>query len=139
MDCSNFGMSKAADLQVYFGIRRGFVRHAVPVQSFPGGKKATFCRYYLSKTEKADRALDIDIDRFKTAPYRIEFVPEAGPPSVLQKLLPPFAVWVCPCEAFERFKIAPILAHPDMQRKERVEYILVKKQSIGSSGDRSLN
>jgi hypothetical protein len=84
--------------------------------------------YRFGETEKANRSLDIGVDRFKTAPCRIEFVPEAGPPGVLQKLLPPFTMGFCPCEAFKRFKIAPVLAHPDMQRKQRIEDILVKKQ-----------
>ena len=81
----------------------------------------------FDKAEKANRSLDIGVDRFKTAPCRIEFVPEAGSPSVLQKLLPPFTMGFCPCKAFKRFKIAPILAHPEVQRKQRVEDIFVKK------------
>src|SRR6202035_5904122 len=100
---------------------------------------APFGRYRFGKTEKANRSLDIGVDRFKTASCRIEFVPEAGPPSVLQELLPPFTMGFCPCEAFKRFKIAPVFAHPDMQRKQRVEDILVKKQAIGASGNRALN
>jgi hypothetical protein len=66
-------------------------------------------------------------------------VPKAGSHGILQELLPPFAMGFCPGKAFKRFKISPILAHPDVQWKQRVEKILVKKQAIGSSGNRAFN
>ena len=122
-----------------FGIRRGGVRHSATVQSLASGKEAAFCRYRVGKTEKARRSLDVDIHSFKTAPDRIQFMPKASPPSVSQELLPPFPMGFCPCPALKRIKITPILAHPKVRRKQRVEKIFVKKQAIGSSGDRPLN
>jgi hypothetical protein len=96
--------------------------------------------FTLAGAGSLEQSLDIGVDRFKTAPCRIEFVPEADPPSVLQKLLPPFAMGFCPCEAFKRFKIAPILAHLEVQRKERVEDIFVKNKPSGRAAtEPSLN
>ena len=76
---------RTVQLQLRFGIRRGGVRYSATVQSLASREEAAFCRYWISKTEKARRSLDVDIHRFKTTPNRIEFVPKASPPGCLAK------------------------------------------------------
>src|SRR5258708_4768515 len=107
----------AIQISFWRGSRRAF--RAFAAEPLTRWKNAAACRLQLGKSHHPDRPWHVIIDCFEAAPQRIGFVPEASASRVSQKSLPPLAMRFGARPPLQRFKIAPILPHTRMQRKQR--------------------
>src|SRR5690606_4120644 len=105
--------------------------------ALPGRKHRPARGHFGCKTPQPETLRHVYIHRFHAILPEISLMPETGPARVLEKRLPPLAMWFGTRPSFQAGIVSPVLTHADMQGKQRQQHVFMGKKAIWTIPDRS--